>query len=182
VAATRNLLTADEWMRTGDLGLIRQDGRVVVIDRLKVSCIRFPSRVTYSDLRSFGAKQFPGSDQSKGMPRFCNRARGYYHKESERQRGRCYWSCCVSRISHSQGLRRVWKSTRIASLIVFDAGTTTKAHERTWSAPKEQRYKKTTSRISLQNAFRPPSACQEASSSCPSCRCPRSARICSFLS
>jgi acyl-CoA synthetase (AMP-forming)/AMP-acid ligase II len=40
-AATRDLLTADGWMRTGDLGLIREDGGVVVIDRLKVSCCRF---------------------------------------------------------------------------------------------------------------------------------------------
>jgi acyl-CoA synthetase (AMP-forming)/AMP-acid ligase II len=40
-AATRDLLTADGWMRTGDLGLIREDGRVVVIDRLKVSRCRF---------------------------------------------------------------------------------------------------------------------------------------------
>ena len=39
-AATKDLLTADGWLRTGDLGLIREDGRVYVIDRLKVGRYR----------------------------------------------------------------------------------------------------------------------------------------------
>lgn len=60
-------------------------------------------------------------------------------------------------------------------LIESNVGTTTKAHELMWSAPKEQGCKKTTSRTLLQNAFRQPSGCQEVSSSCPSCHCPRSA-------
>ena len=60
-------------------------------------------------------------------------------------------------------------------LIESNVGTTTKAHELMWSAPKEQGCKKTTSRTLLQNAFRQPSGCQEVSSSCPDCHCPRSA-------
>ena len=60
-------------------------------------------------------------------------------------------------------------------LIESNVGTMTKVHELMWSAPKEQGCKKTTSRILLQNAFRQPSGCQEVSSSCPSCHCPRSA-------
>ena len=43
------------------------------------------------------------------------------------------------------------------------------------SALKGQQSKKKTSQISLQNAFRRRNICQEASSSCPDCQCPRSA-------
>ena len=45
-AATKDLLTADGWLRTGDLGLIREDGRVFVIDRLKVGRCRVSFAVT----------------------------------------------------------------------------------------------------------------------------------------
>jgi hypothetical protein len=43
------------------------------------------------------------------------------------------------------------------------------------SALKGQQFKKTTSRLSLQNEFRQRNVCQEVSSSCPDCHCPRSA-------
>jgi hypothetical protein len=73
----------------------------------------------------------------------------------------------------SDDLCRVWTSTRVASLIVFDAGTATRDQERMSSALKGQQSKKKTSQISSQNAFRRRSICQEASSSCPDCQCPR---------
>ena len=63
----------------------------------------------------------------------------------------------------------------MASLILFDAGTTTKVHERMWSAPRGHQSEKTTSRNSLKNAFHQRNDCQEASSSCRSCQCLRSA-------
>jgi hypothetical protein len=43
------------------------------------------------------------------------------------------------------------------------------------SALKGQESKKKTSRLSLQNEFRRGNVCQEVSSSCPDCHCPRSA-------
>jgi len=38
-AATEELITPDGWLRTGDFGLIREDGRVFILDRLKVGCL-----------------------------------------------------------------------------------------------------------------------------------------------
>jgi hypothetical protein len=101
-AATRDLLTPDGWLRTGDLGLIREDGKVVVIDRLKVSCCWISPSVWCSRVRALGADRFSGLDQSKRVPRLCVRARRYYLVKFRCQRGRCYWRCCVSVFSHPE--------------------------------------------------------------------------------
>ena len=36
-AATQEMLSPDGWLMTGDFGVIREDGKIFLLDRLKVT-------------------------------------------------------------------------------------------------------------------------------------------------